>query len=260
MMLKDKVALVTGAGRGIGRAIAERFAREGASVAVVSRTPSTIDEVVSGIEAAGGVAFGISCDVADGAQINNAVKAAVDRFGALHIVVNNAQGFGTAEKPMSSTVYVGCEDTDDAEWDYLIRTGPTASMRFMRAAFPHMKAAGWGKVINFASNSGQVGFEGNTSYNSAKEAIRALSRTAAREWGQHGINVNIINPTVETRAFDSWKKARPEFVNALKDTIPMRRLGEPADVAKLAAFLASHESDYMTGGTFMCDGGLTTLP
>ena len=147
------------------------------------------------------------------------------------------------------------------EWEYTLRTGPTASLWFMKAAFPHMKAQKYGKVINFASSSGQIGFEGNTCYNAAKEAIRALSRTAAREWGQYGINVNVINPALETRAFDAWKTARPDFVEALKQKIPMRRLGNPdRDAGPLAVFLAGPGSDYMTGSTFMLEGGMHTLP
>ena len=124
-----------------------------------------------------------------------------------------------------------------------------------------MKAEGYGRVINFASSSGQIGFEGNTCYNVTKEAIRALTRTAAREWGQYGITVNVINPALETRAFDAWKAARPEFVEALKQKIPMRRLGDPeADGGPLAVFLASPGAGYITGSTFMLEGGMHTLP
>ncbi len=158
-------------------------------------------------------------------------------------------------------MFVACEDTDEDEWEYTLRTGPTATLWFMKAVFPHMKKQNYGKVINFASSSGQIGFPGNTCYNAAKEAIRALSRTAAREWGQYGINVNIINPALETRAFDAWKKARPDFVEGLKQQIPMRRLGDPErDGAPRAVFLAGQGSDYMTGSTFMLEGGMHTLP
>ena len=260
-ILKDKVAIVTGAGRGIGRAIAVGYAREGAKVVVASRTPSTVEDVVKEIRDAGGEAVGAPCDVGKLADIEGAVRTAVDAFGTVHILVNNAQGFGTEASPQPSTVFVACENTDENEWEYTIRTGPTASLRFMKVAFPYMKAQKYGKIINFASSSGQIGFEGNTCYNAAKEAIRALSRTAAREWGQHGITVNIINPALETRAFDAWKSARPDFVEALKEKIPMRRLGDPErDAVPLALFLASPGSDYMTGGTFMLEGGMHTLP
>lgn len=259
--LAGKVALVTGAGRGIGRAIAMAYGAAGAKVAVVSRTPSTVDSVAQEIRDAGGEAIGIACDVGQRDQVFAAVQKAVDTFGALHIVVNNAQGFGTEASPCASTVFMACEDTDENEWEYTFRTGATASLWFMKAVFPHMKKAGYGRVINFASSSGQIGFEGNTCYNATKEAIRALSRTAAREWGQHGITVNIINPALETRAFDAWKTARPDFVEALKDKIPMRRLGDPdRDAGPLAVFIAGPGADYITGQTFMLEGGMHTLP
>jgi NAD(P)-dependent dehydrogenase (short-subunit alcohol dehydrogenase family) len=260
-LLENKVAIVTGAGRGIGRAIALAYGAQGAKVVVASRTAATVERVAGEIAAAGGTAIGVACDVGHRDQVMACVDRAVEAFGTVHILVNNAQGFGTEADPQPSTVFVACEDTDEDEWEYTFRTGATASLWFMKACFPHMKKQGWGKVINFASSSGQMGFEGNTCYNATKEAIRALSRTAAREWGQYGINVNIINPALETRAFDKWKEARPEFVQALKDQIPMRRLGDPEqDAGPIAVFLASHGSDYITGQTIMLEGGMHTLP
>lgn len=260
-ILEGRVAIVTGAGRGIGRAIAMAYGAEGAKVVVASRTPATVEAVAKEIRDAGGEAIGVACDVGKREDVYGCVQKAVDAFGSLHIVVNNAQGFGTEANPRASTVFMACEDTDEDEWDYTLRTGPTATLWFMKAAFPHMKAAGYGRVINFASSSGQIGFEGNTCYNAAKEAIRALTRTAAREWGQYGITVNAINPALETRAFDAWKTARPDFVEALKEKIPVRRLGDPdRDAGPIAVFLASEGSSYMTGGTFMLEGGMHTLP
>lgn len=260
-ILADKVAIVTGAGRGIGRAIALAYGAAGAKVVVASRTPATVEAVAREIREAGGEAIGVACDVGKRDQVFACVEKAVATYGTVHILVNNAQGFGTEAAPRASTVFMACEDTDEAEWEYTFRTGATASLWFMKAVFPHMKKQKYGKIINFASSSGQIGFEGNTCYNATKEAIRALSRTAAREWGQHGINVNVINPALETRAFDAWKTARPDFVEALKEKIPMRRLGDPErDAGPLAVFLASPGSDYMTGDTFMLEGGMHTLP
>jgi NAD(P)-dependent dehydrogenase (short-subunit alcohol dehydrogenase family) len=130
----------------------------------------------------------------------------------------------------------------------------------MQAVFPFMKARGYGKIINFTSTSGLVGTVGNTPYNMAKEAIRALTRTAANECGQYGINVNNISPTLRTDAFEAWEVNRPEFVRNLRESLPMRRLGEPErDGIPLAIFLATSGSDFITGQTLMLNGGKVML-
>jgi 2-hydroxycyclohexanecarboxyl-CoA dehydrogenase len=254
--LEGLTAIVTGAGRGIGRAIARVYAREGANVAVVSRTKSTVDEVVADIRSSGGTALGVQCDVGQKDQVFAAVQRTLDEFGTVHILVNNAQGFGTQDAPRASTKYMGVEDTPDDEIEYIFRTGTMATLWGMQAVFPTMKANGWGKIINFTSTSGILGTTGNTAYNVTKEAIRSLTRTAANEWGQWGINVNLISPTLKTDAFDEWEKDRPEFVKALREALPMKRLGDPErDGGPLAVFLASHGSDFITGMTFMLNGG-----
>lgn len=254
--LDGSVAIVTGAGRGIGRAIARVYAQEGARVAVVSRTSRTVNEVTADITAAGGTAIGITCDVGVKSQINSAVEQTIAAFGTVDVLVNNAQGFGTQAAPRSSTKYMGVEDTPDDEIEYIFRTGALATLWGMQAVFPVMKERGWGKIINFTSTSGMLGTTGNTAYNVTKESIRALSKTAANEWGQFGINVNLISPTLKTDAFDAWEVDRPEFVRALREALPMRRLGDPErDGGPLAVFLAGHGSDFITGMTFMLNGG-----
>jgi NAD(P)-dependent dehydrogenase (short-subunit alcohol dehydrogenase family) len=148
------------------------------------------------------------------------------------------------------------EEYPDDEIEYIFRTGAMSTLWGMQAVFPTMKAKGWGKIINFSSTSGILGTTGNTAYNMTKEAVRSLSRTAANEWGQYGINVNIISPTLRTDAFEAWEVDRPEFVKALRENLPMRRLGDPeVDGGPLAVFLATHGSDYITGMTFMLNGG-----
>jgi NAD(P)-dependent dehydrogenase (short-subunit alcohol dehydrogenase family) len=152
------------------------------------------------------------------------------------------------------------EDTQTDMVEYMFRTGALATLWGMQAVFPYMKSRNYGKIINFSSTSGLLGTTGNTSYNIAKEAIRALTRTAANEWGQYGINVNIISPTLRTDAFEAWEEARPEFVKKLRESLPMRRLGDPVrDGGPLAIFLASSGSDFMTGQTFMLNGGKVML-
>jgi len=253
--LQDKVAIVTGAGRGIGKAIALAYGQEGAKVVVASRTPSTTEAVAQEIRDAGGRAIGIACDVGKKDQIFAMVEKAVAEFGPIDILVNNAQGFGTETNPQPSTVYVAIEDTNDDELEYTFRTGAMATLWGMQAVFPYMKDRG-GKIINFASTAGMVGNPGNTSYNVAKEAIRALTRTAANEWGKYNIIVNTVNPSLRTDAFEAWEAARPEFVGALRESIPLKRLGDPVkDGGPLAVFLASDGNSYMTGMTFQLQGG-----
>jgi len=258
--MDGSVAIVTGSGRGIGKAIARAYAREGAAVVLASRTLARVEEVAEQIRGEGGTALPIACDVSDRAQIFAMVERTVAELGTVHVLVNNAQGFGTADAPATSTVYAGVEDVDVAFVEYSFRTGAVASLWAMQAVFPSMKAQGWGKIVNFSSTSGLLGTTGNTPYNMNKEAVRALTRTAANEWGQHGINVNIISPTLRTDAFEAWEVDRPEFVKKLRESLPMRRLGEPdRDAGPLAVFLATHASDYMTGQTFMLNGGKVML-
>ena len=179
-ILKGKAAIVTGAGRGIGRGIAVEFAREGASVVVASRSQGSIDRTVGEIRAEGGTALGVLCDVGSHDDIKRTVAETVQAFGRLDIMVNNAQSFGTAEEPAPNPVLTPLEDFRDGEWERTLMTGPTASYRFMKAAFPYLKASGAGRIINMGSEWGQVGYAGSVAYNSAKEAIRGLTRTGAR--------------------------------------------------------------------------------
>lgn len=242
--LEGKVALVTGAGRGIGRATAKLFAAEGAKVAVLSFTQANIDKVVGEIEAAGGTAFGVACDVGDADQIKAAVARVAERFSGLDILVNNAFEFSSA---MSSV--------NDLAVEQLYRqfdTGPVAHLRFMQACYPHLEKQG-GRIINFASSVGIKGSAGLAPYAMAKEAIRALTRVAAREWGAKGITVNNILPIAKTDAYDSSMDA--ETLDWTPD-MPIARLGSPEeDIAPVALFLASKDAQYLTGYSFTPDGG-----
>ena len=260
-ILDGKVAIVTGAGRGIGRGIAIEFAAEGAQVVVASRTQATVDRTVAEIEAKGGVALGIRCDVGSASDIEGTVEATVARFGALDIMVNNAQGFGTAKEPAPMPVLTGLESFDDHEWDYTFATGPTATYLFMKHAFPYLKQSGSGRVINFGSHWGQMGFAGSAAYNACKEAVRGLSRTAAREWGQYGITVNTINPAIATDAMEAFAKHDPEAAKAALAEVPMRRFGDPIDDGgRIAVFLAGPDASFLTGATFQVDGGMFMYP
>jgi NAD(P)-dependent dehydrogenase (short-subunit alcohol dehydrogenase family) len=258
-ILSGKVALVTGAARGIGRAIAEQYAAEGAKVVVASKTASTTEAAAAAIRATGGAAIGVACDVSDRGQIDAAVAKAVAEFGGLDILVNNAQSFGTRDKPEPRNPPTAIEDFDEEQWDWVFDSGLKGTLYAMQAAFPHMKAAGAGRIINFGSMRGIISTPGTVAYNVTKEAVRALSRTAANEWGKHGITVNIINPVIAT---DSYREdlPTPELRQQFEATIPVGRVGQPLDCARVAVFLAGPDSSYMTGMTFAVDGGLTSHP
>ena len=253
--LDGRVIIVTGAGRGIGRASAIAYGREGAKVAVASRTQATVEEVAQQIVDEGGEAIGLTCDVGHREEVFEMVERTVEEFGTVDVLVNNAQSFGTEDNPRGSSCFIAVEDTDEEELEYTFRTGALSTVWGMKAVFPHMKERG-GKVINMASASGMVGFPGITAYNMTKEAVRSLTRTAAKEWAKHQITVNVICPALKTDAFTVFEDTRPEFAKQLVDSIPLGRFGDPMeDGAPLMVFLAGRGADYITGMTFMLNGG-----
>ena len=259
--LDGRVAIVTGSGRGIGRGIAVELAREGARVVVASRSLGNLQDALDEIKAFGGTAIGAVCDVGEHDDIKATVAKAVETFGGLDIMVNNAQAFGTKANPDPSPVLTAIENFRDEEWDRTFLTGATASYRFMKAAFPHLKASGRGRIINLGSQWGQIGNVGSVAYNANKEAIRGLSRTAAREWGQYGITCNVINPTVETDALRNHAAVNPELAHGSMMQIPMRRYGHThKDAGRIAVFIAGDDASFLTGMTFMVDGGHFMAP
>jgi len=259
--LQGRIAIVTGSGRGIGRGIAVEMAREGAKVVVASRSQESIDETLKEIGDLGGGAIGAVCDVGSHGDIKATVARTVETFGGLDILVNNAQGHGTREKPAATPIFSPLENFHDGEWDFAMLTGPTASYRFMKAAFPHLRASGRGRIINFASALGMRGSAGSAAYNAAKEAIRALTRTAANEWGRYGITCNIFSPAIETDSLRNYVNQYPEEAAATMLGIPMRRWGDiNKDGGRVAVFIAGDDASYLTGMTFMVDGGKFMSP
>ena len=256
MRLAGRTAIVTGAGRGIGRAIAELYAGEGARVVVASRSANGSAAAVEAIEAAGGTAIAKATNLGIKAEVVDMVGFAVETYGSLDILVNNAQSWGTRDHPTGLPVPTPLESFDEAELDWTFDTGFRGTFWAMQAAFPHMRERG-GRIINFASPYGMTGNDGTLGYNITKEAIRALTRTAAREWGRHAITVNTVLPTAKTDAADSIEREYPEAMAAAVAAIPMGRLGDPrVDIAPAVLFLATDDARYITGQTLGVDGGL----
>jgi 2-hydroxycyclohexanecarboxyl-CoA dehydrogenase len=253
--LEGKVAIITGAGRGIGRAIALAYAAEGATVMATSRSVAPVEEVVAVINAAGGTAVALTCDVGVRAKVNDMVARTVERFGRIDVLVNNAQAFGTAARPVGSPGFIKLEDHPEDVWDYTFQTGLKGTLYAMQAVFPHMKERG-GKIINFGSGNGVGAMPGTAAYNATKEAIRSLTRTAAVEWGRHGICVNVLVPTIRTDSAKDFFEQRPGIEEKLVKAIPLRRMGDvDRDIGPVAVFLACSDSDFVTGQTVHVDGG-----
>lgn len=245
--LEGRVAVVTGAGDGIGRAIARRYAREGARVVIAEIDRTSGEETAALIrEESGRQALFHATDVRDRAQVLAMVAAARERFGGVDILVNNAWGGG---------IFRRAENKSDEELQHGLSMNVWAAFWAARAVFPDMRARRWGRIISICSLNGVNAHIGTLEYNVGKEGLRALTRTFAREWAPYQICANIICPAAYTTAFREFAETSPELAAKLP-TPPMGRLGDPdADIAGIAAFLASDDARYLTGNTLFADGG-----
>jgi 2-hydroxycyclohexanecarboxyl-CoA dehydrogenase len=248
--LGGKAAIVTGAGQGVGRGIALALAKAGASVVVTGRTLTKCERTVSEIEAAGGRALALACDVSERDQVEQMVSVAVETFGQLDCLVNNAH----TSRPLTLIADTRVKDLD------LAFQGFHGMFYCMQASLPHLKASR-GAVINLGSVAGMRGDAGFSAYAAAKEAVRAFSRSAAREWGEFGIRVNVICPFSDSPGLDYMIHNNPEFVKALTAETALGRYGSSEnDVGQTAVFLASEAGSFITGQTINVDGGIWIAP
>ena len=245
--LEGRVALVTGASRGIGRAIALALGAAGAAVACAARSRDQVEATAAAITAAGGRALALRLDVTRPADIGAAVEAVRAALGPVDVLVNNA-GLTLEKKTTEVT---------DEEWDTVLATNLTAMFRCARAVAPGMMRLERGKIINVGSMYGIIGVPRYAAYCASKAAVDGLTRSLAAEWARHGIQVNCLAPgyvnTDIPRAAMADEKTRALFLSR----IPARRIGEPEEVGALAVYLASPASDFMTGQTVYLDGGQT---
>jgi 3-oxoacyl-[acyl-carrier protein] reductase len=244
--LHEKVAIVTGASRGIGRAIALELARSGARVVVNYRAGAAEAEaVVSLIKEAGGQAIAVQADVSDSATIEPLVKAATESFGGLHILINNA---GIARDNLLLRM-------KDDEWDAVLDTNLRGAFLLTRAALRPMMRARWGRIITITSVIGLTGNAGQANYAAAKAGLIGFTKSVAREMASRGITANAIAPGfVETDITAGLTEAQRE---AILPTIPIGRWGRTEDIAQTVTFLASDAASYITGQTLAVDGGMT---
>jgi NAD(P)-dependent dehydrogenase (short-subunit alcohol dehydrogenase family) len=246
MRLADKVAIVTGAGQGIGAATARRFAQEGASVVLAARRLNLLEEVVAEIEAAGGTAMACVCDISDEQAVRQLVEATVRAYGKVDIVVNNAV----------LMVPGMLADHSTRAWHQNFRVSLDGAMFLMREAFAQLQANG-GAVVNVSSVCGLAGSPGTAGYSAAKAALIALGRNAGIEWGKQGVRVNTVVPgvflTPPTEGLMPDEKARA----ATAKSLPIGRIGDPVECANAILFLASDEASYITGAELVVDGGRT---
>lgn len=248
-LLEGRVAVVTGAGQGIGKGIARRFVREGAKVVVAEYNTETGPAAVAELEALGGEGLFVATDVTDKAQAKACVAAAVDRWGRVDILVNNAYT-GTAGKRLRF------EWKDDDDLRRAFELNAMAAFWTMNEAFPHMRDQGGGSIINICSLNGVNAHMYSVEYNATKEALRTMTRTAAVEWGRHNIRCNVICPGAATEASKRMEAEQPEMFARMLEANPMRRFGDPEeDIGGAAVLLSSDLAGYITGNTLMVGGG-----
>jgi NAD(P)-dependent dehydrogenase (short-subunit alcohol dehydrogenase family) len=249
--LKDKVAIITGGGSGIGQACGELFAEEGASVVLAGRRAEKTAEAAAAITARGGRALGVACDVARATDVARVIRRTMAEFGAIHILVNSA-----------GVLLVGtAEQTSEGEWDHVINTNLKGVFLVSRAAIPELRRAGGGSIVNISSVLGLVGMKNGAAYCASKGGVTLLTKAMALDHAADGIRVNCICPAiVETELLDElWAKTPdPEASRRRRaEQIPLGRFGTPRDVARMALFLASDESSWVTGAALPLDGGFT---
>jgi NAD(P)-dependent dehydrogenase (short-subunit alcohol dehydrogenase family) len=248
--LSGRVAIVTGAGQGVGLGIAQAFADEGASLVITGRVAEKLQAVIPDLEKRGGKAVACPGDGSRRENAERAVQAAIEAYGRLDVLVNNAQATNPG---------VPVEAITDEDLALSMDTGLRATLYHMQAAFPHLKDRG-GSVINLGTKVGIIPNPGMAAYAAAKEAIRGLSRTAAKEWGAHKIRVNVINPASLSPGAVEWLDANPAEKAHHLSEIALGYFGDARlDIGGVAVFLASDAGRYVTGQTINADGGQVML-
>ncbi len=247
--LRNKVAIVTGAAMGVGKGIARRFAREGATIIVADFNNQAGQETAASLAALGGQGEFMPYDLFDLPSGSELIRRTVEKYGRLDILVNNAYPTGVSgPKPIE------LQSMD--HYERITLAGYLAVVSLMKEAFPSMQQQQFGRVINICSLNGVNAHKWTSDYNSAKEAVRAFSRTAAVEWMQYGITTNIICPAAATEAYKRFEENEPAMIKEMLKQNPAGRMGDPeADIGGAAMLLATDDAGYINGNTLFVDGG-----
>lgn len=248
--LDGKVAIITGASSGLGKQMAKRFVQEGAKIAICARTESKLAATAKECEELGGEVLYMAMDICNYADLEKLVQATVEKFGTIDVLVNNAVSICSPHSFLEHTT---------AELDSTIQSGLYATWNLMRLCYPYLKDKN-SSIINFNSGAGDLGLEGYAAYASTKAAIGALTRVAAREWGQFGIRVNTVAPSAVTdnvqASMDYLSDEMKSYGMASLATNPMKRAGDPyEDITPAIVFLASEDSKWITGQELKVEGG-----
>ncbi len=245
--LQNRVAIITGGARGIGKATAIKMVKEGASVALLDILAKDVSQTAKELQAMGGKAMGINVNVTNKAEVGKAVEQTLSQFGKVDILVNNA---GLVKPAL-------LEDVQDGDWDEVVNVNLKGTFFCTRAVLPFMKKVRYGKIINISSRA-SLGKEVRTVYGATKAALIGVTRTWALELAQYNINVNAIGPgPIATELFTAANPMDSPRTKAIMNGIPLKRIGQPEDVANLASFLASEEASFITGQVIFICGGLT---
>jgi NAD(P)-dependent dehydrogenase (short-subunit alcohol dehydrogenase family) len=245
--LEGRVALVTGASRGIGRDLVLALAGAGATVVAAARSSDDVGDLMAQVQADGGRAEAVRIDLGDRASIDRAIDEAVDRCGRLDVLVNNA-GLGTNHDALDAT---------EEEWDELFAVNVRGLFFACQSAGRRMVEQGFGRIVNMASQAGLVGIPRHAAYSASKGAVIALTRVLALEWGPSGVTVNCVAPTFVRTPGTAERLDRPEFLADVLDRIPVGRVGTTTDVAGAVIYLASDAASLVTGTVLVVDGGWT---
>ena len=246
MMLQGKIAIVTGAGQGVGQGIAKVLAREGAKVVVADLNGERAKVTADLIQAKGGEAMAYAVDILDMNRVNGMVKATLEKFGGLHVLVNNA---------VAPSVNVPFAQSKEQDWDQDLGVGLKGYLICTRAVINHFLSQNEGRIISISSSAGKVGSPNLAAYSAAKGAIIAFTKALARELAKTGVTVNSVAPgAVNTPMQDRLSE---EFKAHMRSTIPLGRYSDPEEIGETVAFLASDRTNYVTGQVWSVDGGRT---